>query len=373
MSKTATNRRTGSRVDKGRLRGLLEEMIGIYSPTGREEEIVEFMTGYLQGCGLEVQLQVVEGERCNVLVLPEEGRMELVLVGHLDTVPAFDFEGTEAEAEEGWIRGLGAADMKGGCAAVVEAFTVWAQEQATRRAGLALVVGEEENGDGIDAFLGEHKAGWGLVAEPTDLWACLGHYGYVEIQVSTRGVRRHASCAGPEHNAVQRMLTVLGSLTEQLGREWPEVIYNIRDMSSSEAGFAVPDRCEAWLDLHVPPKFAIGDVVVALEERVEAMEGEAELVFATIHAGYQLPDKGWLAELMRGVYEGRGWRWEPGIFRSESDASHLWAAGVKPMVLGPGQLAQAHTRTESVPFGQVAEAAEVYLDLLEAITKEEQE
>jgi len=57
--------------------------------------------------------------------------------------------------EDDVIYGLGTADMKAGCAAMMEAFTVLSQKSgAAPPVGLALVVGEEENGYGcqdIDA------------------------------------------------------------------------------------------------------------------------------------------------------------------------------------------------------------------------------
>ena len=56
--------------------------------------------------------------------------------------------------------------------------------------------------------------------------------------------------------------------------------------------------------------------------------------------------------------------WAPADFRSHSDANQLRAAGVKPLVLGPGQLEQAHTQDESVSFAQVRRAADLYLAFL---------
>jgi hypothetical protein len=54
-------------------------------------------------------------------------------------------------------------------------------------------------------------------------------------------------------------------------------------------------------------------------------------------------------------------------FPSHSDANLLWAAGVKPILLGPGQLEHAHAPEERVSFPQVLQAAEIYLDLMTAL------
>ena len=52
--------------------------------------------------------------------------------------------------------------------------------------------------------------------------------------------------------------------------------------------------------------------------------------------------------------------WETQDFRSHSDGNILWAAGVNPIILGPGSLEAAHTPEESVSFNQVAQAAQLY-------------
>jgi acetylornithine deacetylase len=42
----------------------------------------------------------------------------------------------------------------------------------------------------------------------------------------------------------------------------------------------------------------------------------------------------------------------------------LWISGVKPILIGPGQLQMAHAPDESVSFNQVQWAAELYRDLI---------
>jgi len=48
----------------------------------------------------------------------------------------------------------------------------------------------------------------------------------------------------------------------------------------------------------------------------------------------------------------------------------LWAAGVKPILLGCGELEKAHAPEESIELSQVELAAEIYLDLMTALASE---
>lgn len=362
--------KTKHRIDENRLQELLSGLVGIYSPSGKEENIQQHLFEYMKRCMLPVEKQQVDDNRYNLVVWPEDGSVQVVLVGHVDTVPAPELDSYEPTLEDDTLYGLGTADMKGGCAAMIEAMRVcYEQREGPPQAALVLVVGEEESGDGMEMFLEHYHCPWALVGEPTEMQPCLGHYGYLEIQLNTFGQRRHASLAGREHNAIYAMLNALMKLTEHVESSRGDIICNIRDVKSSEAGFAVPDLCTAWVDLHVPPHSRIGDIAVEIEELLMPhLTGQGSepppLSFSTIDAGYELPDRGEIPQKLRRVFSQRGRSWMPGAFRSHSDANQLWASGVKPVILGPGQLAMAHTAHESVALSEVAAAAGIYLDFL---------
>ena len=358
-----------------RLRQLLHRLIDIYSPSGKEEEIADYLHGYLKRHGLPVVRQYVDEKRCNLVVLPPETDIDLCLIGHLDTVAAYDLDEFGYEEQGDQVIGLGAADMKGGCAAMVEAYvSLWEQGSARLPVALALVVGEEEEGDGAEQLVEELRFPWAVIGEPTDLKPCLSHYGYLETQIGTQGKRRHAALANKVHNPVEVMLDLILKISQYLTKERPDAVYNIRDLFSSQAGFVVPDRCDAWLDVHVPPEAPMGEIVLELEEiaaRAQKHEGHLEttLRFDTVDAGYALPERGPVVEALKTIYAKRSLPWEPQPFRSHSDANRLWAAGVKPILVGCGELDMAHAPEESVSFEQVCLAAELYFDLAASLSK----
>ena len=363
-------------VQPRRLRSLLGRMIDIYSPSGKEGDLLAFVHGYLKRRGLPVQRQEVDEHRFNLLVLPSGLAPRLVMVGHLDTVPAYDLEHFGCVETEGRIRGLGAADMESGCAAMIEAFVAFMENSGGMPpAALALVVGEEEDGDGAARLIRDFHFPWAVIGEPTDLNPCLSHSGYLELQVRTRGKRRHASLSNRHENAVAAMLNAMLAMTRYLEEKQPEIVYNIRDLFSARAGFVVPDRCEAWLDLHLPPSAPIAEVATDLEavfcDRCgNCRGGERDFRITTIDAGYVLPNKGPAAETLQTILAARGLPSEPKIFRSHSDANQIWAAGIKPILLGPGRLEQAHVPEESVSFLKVLRAAGIYYDILAAVASD---
>ncbi len=343
-----------SGVNPERLRRLFWNLLRIYSPSGKEGEICAYLEEFLAAEGCPYGVQPVDEDRYNLVL----GRPDapIVLVGHVDTVDAWDLDAREPEdLGGGWIGGLGTADMKGGCAAMVEAYLSLREEGWGGAVGLALVVGEEDDGDGAEAFLREVRPARVLVGEPTDLVLCTGHYGYLELQVSARGRRVHASLPEQGANAAERLLRALTALLQE-GPFPPRgsAVVSIRHLETGDPGFAVPSRAVAWLDVHVPPD---GDLD-AVRDRIAGVLARAdgvELACHTAHPGFRQPEDDPVVQAFRAAGGT-----ETGSFRSHSDANRFHLAGVPVFVLGPGSLEHAHTDEERVRWEQVVEAARLY-------------
>lgn len=360
-------------INPVRLRKTFLDLLDIYSPSGKEEDIQLYLEELLSRAGFAVERQEVAEERYNLRVTMGRGEPQLYLVGHVDTVPAWDLETFGPIEENGIIRGLGSADMKGGCAAMIEAWLALAealQPAEMPAVGLLLVVGEEENGDGSAAFLGSCSTPWVVIGEPTGLAACFAHYGYLEAGFVTRGRGSHSSLPELGHNAVESMLRVLLHLGKEplFDREKSEIVYSIREMRSSQGGFVVPDRCETWIDLHLPPDKDPD----ALQEMIRRIAADAfrfipdldlQVDFDFASPGYNLGADNPFADILRKIFPLLGQSLRLDAFRSHSDGNLFFAAGAKPLILGPGSLETAHTPDEQVIFAEVAAAARIYAAL----------
>ena len=359
----------GSKVQPKRLKSLLRDLVDIYSPTGKEEEALEYVEAYLKKHGLEVTRQEVDENRYNLIVPPARtGKDTLYFVGHLDTVNAYDLEDYGFHQKGDTIMGLGTADMKAGCAAMLEAFTVLTNRTSNcLPVGLAFVVGEEEDSSGAKALIKELDFNWAVIGEPTNLLPCLGHYSYMEVLLRTEGKTAHSSLPELGQNAIEAMLRLLLRLTEYAVSKHQELVYNIRQLQSFPHGFVVPDVCEAWLDLHLPPSSNTTAFEREIEELVKTATNDmpdltAKLKFEETYSGYRIPQDRMPVKKLRETYQRMSLPWETQDFRSHSDGNVLRAAGVSPIILGPGRLEAAHAPEESVSFDQVAQAAQLYLD-----------
>ncbi len=361
-----------SAVDPQRLRRSLMDMIDIYSPSGKEEDIQLYLEECLAGSGIAVRRQEVEEERYNLVATMGEAPPALYLVGHVDTVAAWDIEEYAAVEEWGVVRGLGSADMKGGCAAMVEAWLALATlPEAQRPAlGLLLVVGEEENGDGSSRFLEDCQPDWVVIGEPTAMLPAFSHFGYMEVALVTQGRRIHSSLPELGHNAIESMLRVLLAIERSplFQQEPSQLVYSIREMSSSRAGFVVPDRCETCIDLHLSPAVDPAEVRRDLEQTlararrtIKGLDLEGHFEFEA--GGYQLELHNPLTAILEEIFPRLNLPLEFVPFRSHSDGNLFYQAGSKPLILGPGSLETAHTAEEQTSLAEVEAAARVYAAL----------
>ncbi|MEZ4598598.1 MAG: M20/M25/M40 family metallo-hydrolase [Syntrophotaleaceae bacterium] len=362
-----------SRISPARIHGLLEELVAIYSPSGKEEDIQLFLEAKLLAAGLAVHRDTLDETRFNLRCFLQQTEPDFYLVGHVDTVADWELQELGPRTQRGILYGLGSADMKAGCAAMVEAFTVLAEvlpEKERPPAGLLLVVGEEEDGAGSLEFLRRHRPRWTVIGEPTSLTACCAHYGYLEATLTTRGRRSHSSLPEHGHNAVESMLRTLLFLGRAPLLRRPEtgLVYSIREMNSGRAGFVVPDRCETWIDMHLPPTMKPDHTVRALHRRLAAARRyipdlDLEIDFPWADGGYDIGTDHWMAETLRHVAGQLDWKPVFGSFRSHSDGNLFFEKGCRAMLLGPGSLETAHTAEEQVVLSEVEKAARIYLAL----------
>src|SRR4051794_23488628 len=105
----------GSPAVLDRLAARTLELVDIPSESRDEARLAAYVSGVLGGAGLDV---LDLGDSC-LLARPPGQRPAVLLAGHLDTVPA---QGNVPGARaDGAVHGLGASDMKGALAVMIEA------------------------------------------------------------------------------------------------------------------------------------------------------------------------------------------------------------------------------------------------------------
>ena len=86
-------------------------LVDIPSESRSEAALYDYVAG-------EVPLERVFANGETLVYARRSGKPLVLLAGHLDTVPAQD--NLPGRLDDGWVAGLGASDMKGGLAVMIE-------------------------------------------------------------------------------------------------------------------------------------------------------------------------------------------------------------------------------------------------------------
>ncbi|MDF2749382.1 MAG: succinyl-diaminopimelate desuccinylase [Gaiellaceae bacterium] len=159
------------------------------------------------------------GEDAAVFVRPRRpGRELVVLAGHYDTVPA---QGNlPGRIEDGAVVGLGASDMKGGLAVLLELARELDERDAEPEVDLALLLfGREELPPEFNPLphLFDHsptvrEAALAILLEPTDGAVHAGCLGNLNVRLVFRGVSGHSARPWAAENAIEAALEGLRTL-----------------------------------------------------------------------------------------------------------------------------------------------------------------
>ncbi len=369
-----------ARIDAKRVVELLIEAVEQYSPSYAEEPAMEIFASRLSECGVRYMRQPIpesggptSDHRANLIIELGPQPAALMWVGHVDTVPLIDEEEQRIHREGDILHGLGTADMKSGCAAIVEAVAAVVASGLALKRGLivALVVGEEEYGDGSEALLEWRTAPLTVIGEPTGLVPCIDHYGYYECRLTARGTRAHAALPEMGASAIHAMLAWMQQILESGSATYfaQGLTINPREIRGGAGLFMVAEQCEAAIDIHAPPgveRAAIDQLIEAARLVAQATHPRCELASENLYwaTGYaNLPEDPLLRPL-HAAFAATGQTWEPAAFRSHSDGSLFHQKGSVPVICGPGRLEVAHTRHEHVSLQETQQAARLYAAMI---------
>ena len=283
-----------------------------------------------------------------------DGRPFVVLAGHVDTVPAQ--ANLPGRIEDGAVVGLGASDMKGGIAVMLE-LAAWASSaEIELDLGFLFFTREELPAEEspLPAFLEESReaarADLAIVLEPTDNEIHVGCVGNLSAHLTFRGVSAHSARPWTGENAIHKAAATLAPLAElePLDVEVDGLVF--REVVSAvaiEGGIAdnvVPDRCIARLNY----RYAPGRTREQAEERIRDLAGDAELeILGNSPPAHVVVDHPLVTRLREaGDLDVRPKQaWTP--------VAQFAEAGLDAVNLGPGATRHAHRADERVESSEL--------------------
>ncbi|MGN1414975.1 MAG: M20 family metallopeptidase [Anaerovoracaceae bacterium] len=353
----------------------------------QEEAISQYILDFFLEHGFTAYRTEIEPGRYNTVAILEGTEREtspsLMLTGHMDTVPAYDFE----KAFEPWedaenVYGRGTVDMKGALATAMCAM-VEIKESGTRLKGdliFCAVADEEEAGIGTRSLIETGpEATYTVVGEPTDLHIALGHKGLEWIEVSFKGKKVHGGAQEEGVNAIMmagRFLhkletEYLPKLTQRTHPILGKATLNIGTIDGGDQPSTVADHCSIRLDRRCLTSETIAQVYEELQELIDQLHREDprfEAEIRDVFDGTTLPHIPFCTDVDCPVVKAaenalRASGAEPVLtyFPAWTDAGFIQAGtNSQCIILGPGGVATAHSVHEYISKKQLRMAAEIY-------------
>ena len=218
-------------IDRDRLAERLLELLAFdtQNPPGETVAIVDYLEAYLTALGLQTERLICAERKPNLIAwFPGEPAPELVLQGHLDTVP-FDSESWTVdplgERDGERIYGRGATDMKGALAAMVEVARAYSATDTTPAVPLGFAfVSDEEVADenaalaALDLF--EERPAACVIGEQTGTperpSVAAADRGNIWLRLEATGEAAHGSRPPAGENAIDRLYRAIDTLRAEL-------------------------------------------------------------------------------------------------------------------------------------------------------------
>src|SRR5215211_1801638 len=356
----------------------LAELVRIDSVSARSNEpIIEYLERRCAAMHLVTRrfpyLDDFGVEKFNLIALPgETTEVELVLVGHTDTVP-YDPHWTDATyltQRDGKLYGRGSCDTKGFIAAALTALEGIELSQLTKPLALMFTADEEIGLRGAKKLADAKplRVRYSIVGEPTSLKPIRAGKGYSLAEVIVKGREAHSAYPALGASAVfraARLINRLESIAEQLKTEQhpafdpPFTTLNIGLIHGGSAKNVLAGECRFTLEWRPVPTQDSRHVLdlfnAAIAEEMKADPDFQCVVDANRQdTGFETAPDSPLIRLLEKATGNNA-----GTVAFGTEGAQMMLLGSEVVVIGPGDIREAHRTGEFVPVDELEQCAEV--------------
>jgi acetylornithine deacetylase len=347
------------------------------------QRIIELLAEWLTALGFHSDILPVTGRpgKANLIATLGEGNDGLVLAGHTDTVPfdegRWSHDPFKLRRAEQRLYGLGTADMKAFLALAVEAARSFCGRPLKQALTIVATADEESSMSGAKALVAARRprARYAVIGEPTGLRPVRMHKGILMEAIRLRGRSGHSSDPRLGNSALDGMQRVLEELLRwraelqtryrnpQFAVPYPTL--NLGHIHGGDSPNRICADCELHIDLRPIPGMELRALRDTMRERLQAAIRDTglELSCHPLFEGTPAMETPAEAEIVTVCETLTGKRAEAVAFGTEGP--YLTDMGIDTVVLGPGDIEQAHQPDEYLAEARITPTLELLRKLIE--------
>ena len=333
--------------------------------------VADLLANWFTDLGFAVETLPVNSsaDKVNLVASLGTGPGGLVLSGHTDTVPytesAWRQDPFRLTERDGRFYGLGTSDMKCFFPIVMQVLLSLDLKKIRRPLILLATCDEESTMAGAKALVDANRGlgRYALIGEPTGLKPVIMHKGVMIETITLKGKAGHASNPSLGINAMEGMHEVMNTLLDwrrRLQQEFsnenfdvPVPTLNFGSIHGGDSPNRICADCELKIDLRLLPGMHIGDVRKQLRRTVtQALAGSGLTVeFDEVFSGTPPMETDPRSDIV-GVAEKLTGH-TAGTVNFGTEGPYLNSLGMDTVVLGPGDIDQAHQANEYIELNRI--------------------
>jgi acetylornithine deacetylase len=347
------------------------------------ELVIDRLATWATDLGLRTEKRAVPGHpgKFNLLACAGTGPDGLVLAGHTDTVPCdpgdWSSDPFTLAERDGRLYGLGTSDMKGFFAIVLDALRDLDLRRLQRPVTLVATADEESSMCGAQALVSEGRrlGRHAVIGEPTGLRPVRMHKGVMMEAIRITGHAGHSSDPSLGNSALEGMHRVIAELLawrDELQARYRNPLFrvavptlNLGHIHGGDNPNRICGHCELHFDVRPLPGMHLDELRAQIEQRVGRLLEGSGLRFErdALFGGIPAMETPGIADIVRAAEGLTGHAAEAVAFGTE--APYLNQIGLQTIVLGPGDIDQAHQPDEFLALDRVAPARAIVRQLVE--------
>jgi acetylornithine deacetylase len=340
-------------------------------------EIIDLLADWLENMGFRIELMTIPEypKKMNLIAHMGSGEGGLVLSGHTDTVP-FDegkwlqdpFVLTERDNR---LYGLGSSDMKCFFPVIIDVVRSMDLKKLCQPLYILATADEESTMSGAQALaksgrkLGRHA----LIGEPTGLMPVHMHKGILIEAIKLTGRSGHSSNPALGNSALEGMYAVISALMEwrkELQQQYindqfavPVPTLNFGSIHGGDNPNRICAECTLTVDVRLMPDMMLETVRADMRDVISRSVTGSGLVVDvhSIFNGAPSMHTDPASEIVKVAEQLSGH--PSGSVAFGTEAPFLNSMGMQTVVLGPGDIDQAHQANEYVALDRIQPMQEI--------------